>query len=904
MKHLLTLILLSLCLTSFAQTTVNNYSVQLYTQVDASKPEIIVNWQNDNAATSYTIYRKHPDSTNWGNALRTQPALINFYIDRTISKGVAYDYRVEKTAPNYTAVGYIRAGIEVPAIETRGKLLLIADLQYSSIMRPDIDQLKFDLEGDGWTVIERLIHNQAPDTTVKRIIVQEWNKDQQNLNTVYLLGHLAVPLSGSTNMNPDGVANNFGAWPADAFYSDVRRQFWPDLNFSWSQNLRRRNTRGDGKYDLDLTMQNAELAIGRVDFSQFTFFGASEDQLMKNYLAKARAYKFKEVNPRQRALIDDNLGVNTAGQIAKAEAAYRTFTNIVGTSIDTGDFRGTLDTAEYLLSYVNGQGTNTSIAGAGTSQNLATDSLQTSFALLHGEGFGDFDQINNYMRSLLAQGSVLGTMWSGTPYTLLHPFGLGESIGECMKLSWNNRTTYDVGGSYEGSVHQALMGDPTLRARVVGPAANLQATNPSSNLVNLSWTASNDNVDGYYVYRKKKYEDFYSRLNTETVVGTSYVDSCVIDSGDYVYMVRALKLEEVPSGSYYNLSQGIFDTLRLTNSLNLTADFSFNVSQNIVNLTNLSNTSTIVWEFGDGNTSNVENPAHPYSKNGSYDVTQISLKGCNIDTVVRSLDIDFFRPDPPSNLNLTDLGGNYHKIEWDSSSSFINGYNLYRREFPNGFFQILTNFGFWNKQFFDDSCLVTPGDYEYMLTAYKRDTFRNGVKPNFSDTIRSVYNITQDYSVKADYSYTTNADTIFFTNLSAQADSFIWDYGNTFGSFEDNPYYVLGVNRILNVKLVSIGSCGVDSVLKNVELKTVGLSNSQLTELELYPNPSNGVLNISSKLSNYLLEISDLSGRQVFKKKIESPSVRLDVSHLPAGEYLLTTRSGEFIRRDKLLITH
>jgi hypothetical protein len=103
---------------------------------------------------------------------------------------------------------------------------------------------------------------------------------------------------------------------------------------------------------------------------------------------------------------------------------------------------------------------------------------------------------------------------------------------------------------------------------------------------------------------------------------------------------------------------------------------------------------------------------------------------------------------------------------------------------------------------------------------------------------------------------------------------------------------------------VSIGSCGVDSVLKNVELKTVGLSNSQLAELELYPNPSNGVLNISSKLSNYLLEISDLSGRQVFKKKIESPSVRLDVSHLPAGEYLLTTRSGEFIRRDKLLITH
>lgn len=903
MRYLYLLLALFIVETGFGQAQTENYTVQLYATITPATPEIQINWQADANATSYTIYRKHPDSTSWGNALRTQPALINYYIDRNVSKGVAYDYRVDKTTPNYTATGYLRSGIEVPPVENRGKLILIADLQYSSILRNDIDQLKLDLEGDGWNVIERLIHNQAPDTTVKRVIVQEWNKDKDNVKAVYLLGHLAVPMSGTTNMAPDGVTDNFGAWPADAFYSDVRQQFWPDLSYTWSRDLRRRNIRGDGKYDRDITMQNAELAVGRVDFSQFTYFAKNEAQLMSDYLKKARAYKFKEYSPRERALIDDNLGVNTAGQTAKAEAAYRTFANIVGTSIDTGDFRAILDTADYLLAYVNGTGTNVSLSGAGTSQDLATDSLLATFALLHGEQFGDFDRLNNYMRSMLAQGNVLNTMWSGSPYTILHPLGLGGTMGECMQLSWNNRTTYDVGGQFEGYVHQALMGDPTMRARIVGPPDNLVASNPSTNLVELNWTASTDNIVGYNIYRKKKYEDFYERLNDTAIVGTDYIDSCVVDSGDYVYMVRALKLEEVAAGSYYNLSQGIFDSLTLSNSLKLTSDFSVSVSQNTANLTNLSNTSTIYWEFGDGNNSNQTSPSHPYGKNGTYDITQVSIKGCNSDTVVKSVDIDYFRPDAPSNLRVSDLGSNYHLIEWDSSSSFINGYNVYRREYPNGFFQILTNFGFWDKQFLDDSCLVTPGDYEYMVTAFKRDTFRNGVKPNFSDSITYVYNITQDYSVKADFSYTTNADTIFFNNLSAEADSFIWDYGTGFGSNDENPYYNLGQNRTINVKLVSIGPCGIDSITKAVELTTVGILDPTGNRFGIYPNPAKDRLTISVDHGSHTLRLYDIAGRMVRTTRISEGENQILLDDLSAGEYLLEINSGKALRREKLIIS-
>jgi len=189
-----------------------------------------------------------------------------------------------------------------------------------------------------------------------------------------------------------------------------------------------------------------------------------------------------------------------------------------------------------------------------------------------------------------------------------------------------------------------------------------------------------------------------------------------------------------------------------------------------------------------------------------------------------------------------------------------------------------------------------------MLTAFKRDTFRNGVKPNFSDSIKTVYNITQDYSVKADFSYTTNADTIFFNNLSAQADSFIWDYGTGFGSNNENPYYALGENRTINVKLISIGSCGVDSTIKSVELKTVGLQDRS-DIFKLYPNPATNQITILSLYQSSDLRIIDLSGRIVYQGSI-GKSENIDLSSISAGEYLIELTSGEAVHRERLLISH
>ena len=131
--------------------------------------------------------------------------------------------------------------------------------------------------------------------------------------------------------------------------------------------------------------------------------------------------------------------------------------------------------------------------------------------------------------------------------------GLGEPIGYSARLTQNN------GGLYQNQVNQnlrgihiALMGDPTLRMHPVAPPSGLTA-----NGVNLNWTASPDSVAGYHVYRAATAAGPFTRLTPSLLGGTSFSDLNAL-AGTSAYMVRAVKLENTPSGTYFNLSQGAY----------------------------------------------------------------------------------------------------------------------------------------------------------------------------------------------------------------------------------------------------------------------------------------------------------------------------------------------------------
>jgi len=106
-----------------------------------------------------------------------------------------------------------------------------------------------------------------------------------------------------------------------------------------------------------------------------------------------------------------------------------------------------------------------------------------------------------------------------------------------------------------------LMGDPALRIHAVEPPRKL-AGSSSSGAINLTWAASTElGLQGYHVYRAASAAGPFTKLTASPLAGTSYTDSAVTSGSTYTYLVRTLKLESVPSGSYYNLSVGSTITL-------------------------------------------------------------------------------------------------------------------------------------------------------------------------------------------------------------------------------------------------------------------------------------------------------------------------------------------------------
>ncbi|MGB3868071.1 MAG: thrombospondin type 3 repeat-containing protein [Flavobacteriales bacterium] len=534
------------------------YEASIYAsvQTQTTPPRITINWLGSYNVTGYQIWRKLKGGTSWGSPVATLDASALSWVDNSVAVGVSYEYKIVRTSLNVgSGYSYINAGIELPMVESRGKVIVLVDDYFSSSLAPQLDQLVQDMEGDGWVVLRHDVSRSASVPSIKNIVVNDYNADPVNTKMVFLVGHVPVPYSG--NMAADGHWEHLGAWSADVFYADVNGT-WTDnqVNATGAVDPRNHNVPGDGKYDQSNIPSTVELAVGRVDFYDLPVFSESETTLMGNYLTKLHNWKSGALSPPIRALVDDNFqGYNAAF----ASNAYRGFSPLVGSvNVQDLDYFSTLPNQSYLWSYACGGGNWDNALGVGSSSDFATKSVRSIFNILFGSSFGDYDSHNNFMRSSLGSGTVLTCFWAGYPNWFFHHMGLGETIGFSTKLTQNNGNGHYAPANPEaGKVHIALLGDPTLRMSMVRPPSNVQgAINGST--VDLTWTVSPDNVLGYHVYRYVPATQSWQRVTTSAVTGTSYVDNVAGAGGTIRYMVRALKLQQGASGSYYNLSIGAF----------------------------------------------------------------------------------------------------------------------------------------------------------------------------------------------------------------------------------------------------------------------------------------------------------------------------------------------------------
>jgi hypothetical protein len=531
--------------------------VQLHANVQASPARVVLQWAPDQyGANTYTVFRKAPDATSWG-AGTTLAGTANSYIDQNVTAGSVYEYQVVKAATlGYTGYGYITVGVEAPLVDNRGKIVLVVDQTCATPLATELSRLQSDLRGDGWSVSRLDVARTENPATVRQLIISEYQADPANVKAVFLFGHVPILRSGSLNV--DGHQSR--PMPADGFYGDM-----------------------DGTWNNPSYLpSDVELMVGRVDLANMpnqrgTRQWPSEVEMLRNYLNKDHNWRHKKVTVPQRALMGNRFG-DRNGE-AFAASGFRAFDPLIGpgTIVMANEqdnapadqkWTSMLSSGTYLWAYGCGGGSYTTMSGLGThgvsldawTTDLVDGDAKAVFWMMMGSWLGEWDSTDNIMRGALATSSLgLTCSWAGRPHWYYHHMGVGEPIGYSARLSMNNSTLYrNQQNGFARGVHIALMGDPTLRLHQVAPPSNLVSA-PAAGGIQLSWVPSSDTVQGYHVYRSLLAGGPFTRLTGSVITGTTFVDSTSTGSNP-TYMVRAVKRQVSPSGTYLNASQGAFST--------------------------------------------------------------------------------------------------------------------------------------------------------------------------------------------------------------------------------------------------------------------------------------------------------------------------------------------------------
>ena len=315
-RNLIVLLIL-VSYTAFGQFN-TEHVVNLTTSFSDSPPSISFTWEPIPFDSSIYVFRKTMSDTSWGEPLAILPFNATDFTDNAVEMGVEYEYAIREDGDQegtwagiIPIVTYVSAGIKLPEIEYRGKVILLVDSSFIDSLAFELARFETDLLGDGWEVLRKDISRSTSVKYVKSVVRDFYYSDTVNVNSLILFGHLPVPYSGCYSI--DAHAEHIGAQEADLYYGCMKEERWTDsyvhcTNGAWSRN---HNVIGDGKFDRDELPDDDKLVlqIGRIDLCDLPAFSESESELLRTYLNKDYAYRHKIIDPKLQGLPVDRIEI-------------------------------------------------------------------------------------------------------------------------------------------------------------------------------------------------------------------------------------------------------------------------------------------------------------------------------------------------------------------------------------------------------------------------------------------------------------------------------------------------------------------------------------------------------------------------------------------------------------------
>lgn len=498
--------------------------------------------------------------------------------------------------------------------------------------------------------------------------------------------------------------------------------------------------------------------------------------------------------------------------------------------------------------------------------------------------------------------------------TTIYNWNFGDGHSSHSPYSVSN--TYSASGIYTVSLNitdtsaTGCSGSVTQTINVIVSNCNLQS--------NYSYSVGANN------------QVVFQNLSSNTTSSTTYQWN--FGNGTYSSVINPTVTYAPNSGTvapYYAVTLTVYDSSGVVTCsdsytenvyLNTTCNASFNATQLGPKCWQFNNYSTgtmlnYYWNFGDGMTSNLNNPQHCYSDSSDQHTVSLvitSPSNCSDTTYVVINDTMTYNPS----------GCDAQFTYWiDTTNCLLHLNNLssnstsYLWTINNG------SYSFTSNQTDPVVSFTTSASLNVSLYSYYAgqicDTVQHSIfVPAHCSTNP---NGTSCHASFVLYQDSTNASHYYAYNQSVGTNlSYLWDFGD--GTTSNQPYpshtYSNAGNYVICLTVsnsnCSSSYCDSNNVFRVsasnlMQSITVVPSNATSVnnvkediKLELFPNPASSVIIITSDSELNEIKVFDISGKQVFlDKNVNQPEYNLSVNNLDSGCYIIEITAKDGMRVTK-----
>lgn len=286
---------------------------------------------------------------------------------------------------------------------------------------------------------------------------------------------------------------------------------------------------------------------------------------------------------------------------------------------------------------------------------------------------------------------------------------------------------------------------------------------------------------------------------------------------------------------------------------------------------------THLWDFGDGNTSTQQNPSHTYAADGTYTVCLTVSDACGADSSCQSVTVSVACVNPVADYTYV---SNNLAVDFTDASATTGSMVTWAWDFGDGNSSSVQN---------PSHVYAAPGTYTVCLAV---------VDSCGANTYCEPITVTCPQPT-AGFTVSGTDPSFTFTNTSTTSGTvtYAWDFGDGNTSTVMSPSHTYTANGTYTVILVVTDDCGSNTFTGTVTVATIGIEEHGITNVNVYPNPSNGQFLVTSteEIQGYI--VTDLGGKQLAKGSVNALEATVNLADFANGQYVLVVQFTDGFKR-------